>query len=90
MALDRRWQTAERALVAQSRAGFPRTPRDGDAAVLGAKLQEMVAVLDHDDERHRLLGELVASGLDARQIENLVDEIEQMLARAVDVAEYSL
>ncbi len=34
---------------------------------------------------YRLLGQLVAAGLDPRQIEDLVDQVEQMLAAIVDV-----
>ena len=48
-------------------------------------LQQMVAILDHARERHRLLVELVAAGLDARQIENFVDQAEQVHAGIVDV-----
>ena len=50
-----------------------------------AQLQQMMAVGDDIDHRHRFLVELVAAGLDARQIEDLVDEVEQMDAGIMDV-----
>ena len=37
------------------------------------------------DQRHRFLVELVAAGLDARQVEDFVDQVEQMHAGIVDV-----
>jgi hypothetical protein len=58
---------------------------DGDAAVAGAQLEQVVAVLDHARERYRLLVELIAAGLDAREVEDLVDEVEQMHAGIMDV-----
>ncbi len=45
----------------------------------------MMAILDHAIERYRLLIQFVAAGLDARQIENFVDEIEQVHAGIMDV-----
>ena len=45
----------------------------------------MMAVADDVHQRHRLFVELVASGFDPRQIENLVDEVEQVDARIVNV-----
>ena len=59
---------------------------DGDAAIAGAQLQQMMAILDHAVERDRFLVELVAAGLDARQIEDLVDEVEKVHAGIMDVA----
>ena len=50
-----------------------------------AQLQQMVAVGNDMHQRHRFLVQFVAAGLDPRQIENLVDEVEQMDARIVDV-----
>ena len=57
-----------------------------DALGLGADLDHAPAVLGDIDERHRLLVELVLAGLDAREVEELVDEVEQVLAGRVDVA----
>ncbi len=59
---------------------------DGDAAIAGAQLEQMVAILDHAMQRHRLLVELVAAGFDAREIEDFVDEVEKMHAGIVNVA----
>jgi hypothetical protein len=58
---------------------------DGDAAIAGAQLEQMVAILDHVGERHRFLVELVAAGLNAPQVEDFVDEVEEMHAGIVDV-----
>ena len=44
-----------------------------------------MAILHDVGERHRFLVQFVAAGLDARQIENFVDQAEQMLAGGVDV-----
>ena len=52
----------------------------------GAQLEQMVAILHHAIERHRFLVELVAAGLDARQIEDFVDEVEEVHAGTVNVA----
>ena len=41
---------------------------------LARRLQHVAAILDHVGELHRLLVELVAAGLDAREVEDLVDE----------------
>src|SRR5690606_686701 len=59
-----------------------------DANILVARLQfhQMAALLNDMNQRHRLLIELVAPGLDARQIEDFVDEMQQMLAGSVNVA----
>jgi hypothetical protein len=40
------------------------------AAAAGTQLQKMVTVLDNRDERNGFLLELIATSLDARQIEN--------------------
>ena len=45
----------------------------------------MMAVGNDVHQRHRFLVQFVAAGLDPRQIENLVDEIEQVNARIMDV-----
>ena len=45
----------------------------------------MVAILHHVRDRNRFLVQFVAAGLDARQIEDLIDQAEQMLAGDVDV-----
>ena len=44
-----------------------------------------MAILDHFGERDRRLMQLVAARLDAADVENLVDQIEQVLAALVDV-----
>ena len=59
---------------------------DGDAAIAGAQFEQMVAVLHHAVERYRFFVELVAAGLDARQVEDFVDQVEQMHAGAMNVA----
>ena len=56
------------------------------ALALGAQPQQAVAVLDDLGEVDRLLVQLVAAGLDAGEVEDLVDEMEQVLAALVDVA----
>ena len=53
--------------------------------LVARSLQQMVAVLDDGRERDRLLVELVTAGLDARQVENLVDQAEQVHAGIVNV-----
>ena len=58
---------------------------DRDAAIVRAQLEQMVTIFDDGHERHGFLVELVAAGLDARQIEDLVDQAEQMHAGIVDV-----
>jgi hypothetical protein len=58
---------------------------DGEAAALGAHLQEVRAFADQVGERDRFLVELVAAGLDPRQVEDFVDEVEQVNAGIVDV-----
>ena len=45
----------------------------------------MMAIFDDAIERDRFLVELVAPGLDARQVEDFVDEIEKMHAGIVDI-----
>ena len=59
-----------------------------DAQVLVVRLQlhQVAALLDDMQKLHRLLVELIATGLDARQVEDLVDQVEQMLAGIVHVA----
>src|SRR5262249_51514434 len=57
---------------------------DGDALVAGAEFDEMAAFLDDVDEMNRLLVELVPAGLDARQVEDLVDEVEEVLAAGMN------
>src|SRR5579883_1014870 len=59
---------------------------DGDAAGGGAQLQEMMAVGHHIDQRDGFLVELVAAGLDAREVEDLVDQVQEMHAGIMDVA----
>ena len=56
------------------------------ALALGAQCQQTMAVLGDVDEPHRLLVQLVAAGLDARQVEDLVDELQEVAAAVVDVA----
>ena len=51
---------------------------------------QVPALLDDVGEVDRLLVQLVAPGLDARQVEDLVDEIEEVLAAGVDVADVVL
>ena len=58
---------------------------DPQALVLGAEPHQPLAVLGDVGERDRRLVQLVAAGLDAGDIENLVDEIEQVLAALMDV-----
>ena len=48
--------------------------------------RQMMAILDDAVERDRFLVELVAPGLDARQIEDLVDQVQQVHAGIMDVA----
>src|SRR6185312_16274449 len=89
--LDRIGQQVEhdlayRALVApDSRHALLEHLVDGDAAARGAQLQEMVAIGDDIDQRDRFFVQFVAAGLDAVQIEYLVDEVEQVDAGIVDV-----
>ncbi len=56
-----------------------------DAAVGGAKLQQVMAILDDGRERGGLLVQLVTAGFDARQVQNLVDEAEQVHAGIMNV-----
>jgi len=63
---------------------------NGDAAAGRAQFQQMMAVGHDMHQRHRFLVEFVPSGFDPRQVENFIDEIEQMHARIVNIAEYSL
>ena len=58
---------------------------DGDVAPLGAHRQQVAAFLDHAGQRHRFLFQLVAARLDPRQVEDLVDQHQQMLAARMDV-----
>src|SRR5215510_10217269 len=55
------------------------------AAAAGAQLQEMMTVLDNRDERNGFLFELITTSLDARQVENFVDQTEQMHARVMNI-----
>ena len=48
--------------------------------------KQMMAILDDAVERDRFLVELVAPGLDARQVEDLVDEVQKVHAGIMDVA----
>src|SRR6185312_8429496 len=57
-----------------------------DALGLGADLHHAPAVFGDIDQRHRFLVELVLARLDAAEVEKLVDEVEQVLARAMDIA----
>ena len=59
---------------------------DADVLVAGLELHQVAAILDDMQQHQRLLVELVAAGLDARQVEDLVDQVEQMLPGIVDVA----
>ena len=59
---------------------------DGDVAAARAHLQQVAAFADHVHQRDRLLVELVAAGLDAGKVENLVDQAEQVHSGVVDVA----
>ena len=54
-------------------------------AALGAHRQEPAAVLHDVGQRDRLLLQLVPAGLDPRQVEDLVDQHQEMLAADVDV-----
>src|SRR5262249_3306567 len=47
-------------------------------AILGAHLEQVAALADHAGERDRFLVELIAAGLDTREVENLVDQPEQV------------
>ena len=58
---------------------------DGDLALARAQCEQVPAILDDAGERHGVLAQFVASGLDARQVEDLVDERQKMLAARVDV-----
>ena len=58
---------------------------DRQALALGPEPHQTVAILDHVGERHWRLMQLVAAGLDATDIEDLVDEIEQVLTALMDV-----
>ena len=88
IAFDRRlrqiWRTARSSAQMPRQIGLEHFV-DGDAAVGGAQLEQVVAILDDADQRDRLLVELVAAGLDAREIENLVDQAEQVHAGIMDV-----
>src|SRR5262249_12368787 len=55
------------------------------AAAAGAQFQKMMTVLDNRDQRNRFLLELIATSLDARQVENFVDQTEQMHARVMNI-----
>ena len=58
---------------------------NGDAAIGRAQFQQVVTVRDDMDQRDRFFVEFVASGLDAREVEDFVDEIEQVHAGIMDV-----
>src|SRR4029079_17073455 len=58
---------------------------DLEALVLGAAPHQPVAIHDDVGEGHGPLVQLITAGLDAADVENLVDEIEQMLAALMDV-----
>lgn len=60
--------------------------RNGNVLGAGAQLDHADAIFGDIEQRNRLFAQLVFAGLDARQVEDLVDEIEQMLAGAVDIA----
>ena len=53
---------------------------------LRAQVQQAQAVLDDIGEADRLFVQLVAAGLDAGQVQDLVDELQEMPAALVDVA----
>src|SRR5215510_3073790 len=55
------------------------------AAAAGTQFQKMVTVLDNRDERYGFLLELIPASLDARQIENFIDQTEQMHARVMNI-----
>ena len=77
----------DRPLVApEPRQVVGRSEGQVDALGLGADLDHAPAVLGDIDERHGLFVELVLAGLDAAEVEELVDEVEQVLAGGVDVA----
>ena len=88
MAFDKRlrqiWRSARSSAHSRGKFGLEHLV-DDDAAIGGAQLEQMVAILDDADQRNRFLIELVAAGLDARQIENLVDQAEQMHAGIMDI-----
>ena len=49
-------------------------------------LDDMDGVLDRGDKRDRLFIHLPAAGFDARQVKDIVDEMEQIVAGTMDVA----
>src|SRR5262249_12273589 len=57
---------------------------DVETLALRTQLEQAQAVLDEVAEAHRLLVKLVASRLDAGEIEDLVDELEQVTTTVVD------
>ena len=59
---------------------------DVDSFAFGAQLQQAVALVGDVGEPHRLLVQLIAARLDAREVEDLVDEMQQMPAALQDVA----
>ena len=58
---------------------------DFDIAIAGAQFQQIVAIFHDSTKRHGVLVEFVASGLNARKIENFVDEVEKMHAGIMDL-----
>src|SRR5690348_16388104 len=58
---------------------------NGEAPALGAHAQEVRTFSDDVGEQHGLLVELVAPRFDAREIEYLINEPEQMHSRIVNI-----
>ena len=78
---------AQRPFVGQhARQGGLELGNEANVLVARLELHQVAALLGDVLEIDRLFLQLVAPGLDAGQVEDLVDEVQQMLARRVDVA----
>ncbi len=58
---------------------------DGLSLGAGAQVHHVRAVFDDVAERQRFLVEFVATRLDARQVENFVDEVQEVLAGCMNI-----
>ncbi len=60
--------------------------RQLDTLGLGADFHHPPAILGNIDQRHGLFVEFVLAGLDAAEVQQFVDQVEQMLAARMDIA----
>ena len=63
---------------------------DGYPAITGPQLEKMMTIFNDGNKRNGFLFEFIATGFDARQIENLVDQAERCTPELWMSDEYSL